>query len=123
MYCDRGSNKVDMSHMAIDVNQFAELLSNEKINWSAESLLGCFFKNEVFQYLEWWCFSDTSCNFKVAEEVMPPAAVLKAAKFLANVIPEVKFFPTQDLAELAFRNLKYRKLVCLWCLFWNSKFI
>lgn len=47
---------------------------------------------------------------RVAEEVMPPAAVLKAAKFLANVIPEVKFFPTQDLAELAFRNLKYRKL-------------
>lgn len=52
------------------------------------------------------------CNFKVAEEVMPPAAVLQVANILANVIPEVKFFPTKDLAELAFRNLKYRKLVC-----------
>ncbi|XP_057528684.1 caffeoylshikimate esterase isoform X1 [Amaranthus tricolor] len=47
---------------------------------------------------------------RVAEEVMPPAAVLQVANILANVIPEVKFFPTKDLAELAFRNLKYRKL-------------
>ncbi|XP_021753727.1 caffeoylshikimate esterase-like [Chenopodium quinoa] len=47
---------------------------------------------------------------RVSEEVMPPALLLKAANLLSNVIPEVKFFPTQDLAELAFRNEKYRKL-------------
>ncbi|XP_021723803.1 caffeoylshikimate esterase-like [Chenopodium quinoa] len=47
---------------------------------------------------------------RVAEEVMPPPLLLKAANVLSNVIPEVKFFPTQDLAELAFRNEKYRKL-------------
>ncbi|XP_010681611.2 caffeoylshikimate esterase isoform X2 [Beta vulgaris subsp. vulgaris] len=47
---------------------------------------------------------------KVAEEVMPPAAVLKVANVLSNVIPEVKFFPTKDLAELAFRNYKYREM-------------
>ncbi|KAL2905166.1 Caffeoylshikimate esterase [Bienertia sinuspersici] len=50
---------------------------------------------------------------RVAKEVMPPDPVLKVANFLSNVIPEVKFFPTKDLAELAFRNLKYRKMAYL----------
>lgn len=58
-------------------------------------------------------FSDPLCDLKVAEEVMPPAAVLKVANVLSNVIPEVKFFPTKDLAELAFRNYKYREMVRL----------
>ncbi|XP_074309470.1 caffeoylshikimate esterase-like isoform X1 [Silene latifolia] len=47
---------------------------------------------------------------KVSDEVLPPEAVLKVANLLSNVLPEVKFFQTKDLAELAFRNLKYRKM-------------
>ncbi|KAL9246102.1 hypothetical protein vseg_019680 [Gypsophila vaccaria] len=47
---------------------------------------------------------------KVSDEVLPPEAVLKVANVMSNILPEVKFFQTKDLAELAFRNLKYRKM-------------
>lgn len=47
---------------------------------------------------------------KIAEDVKPPPAVLKVLTLLANLMPEAKLFPTKDLAELAFRDLKKRKL-------------
>lgn len=47
---------------------------------------------------------------KIADELLPPEQVLKVANVLSNVIPQMKFFPSEDLAVLAFRNLKYRKM-------------
>ncbi|GAB2280057.1 hypothetical protein Dimus_014696 [Dionaea muscipula] len=47
---------------------------------------------------------------RIAEEVMPPAALLKAGYLLASVVPKVKFFHNGDLAELCFRDPKKRKM-------------
>lgn len=59
---------------------------------------------------------------KIAEDVKPPPAVLKVLTLLANLMPEAKLFPTKDLAELAFRDLKKRKLVCLLVTYFLSFF-
>ena len=49
---------------------------------------------------------------KIAEEVKPPAPVLKVLTLMSNVLPKAKLFPQKDLAELAFRDLRKRKMVC-----------
>ncbi|XP_043695009.1 caffeoylshikimate esterase-like isoform X1 [Telopea speciosissima] len=47
---------------------------------------------------------------KIAEDVTPPAAVLKVLALMSKVIPEAKLFPQKDLAELAFRDATKRKM-------------
>ncbi|KAK1298053.1 hypothetical protein QJS10_CPB14g00347 [Acorus calamus] len=47
---------------------------------------------------------------KIAEDVTPPGVVLKALTLMSYVLPEAKLFPQKDLAELAFRDPKKRKL-------------
>lgn len=47
---------------------------------------------------------------KIAEEVKPPAPVLKVLTLMSNVLPKAKLFPQKDLAELAFRDLRKRKM-------------
>ncbi|XP_042504705.1 caffeoylshikimate esterase-like isoform X1 [Macadamia integrifolia] len=47
---------------------------------------------------------------KIAEDVTPPAAVLKVLALMSKVIPEAKLFPQKDLAELAFRDARKRKM-------------
>ncbi|XP_021910167.1 caffeoylshikimate esterase-like [Carica papaya] len=47
---------------------------------------------------------------KIAEEVKPPAAVLKVLTVLSKVMPKAKLLPERDLAELAFRDLRKRKM-------------
>uniref|UniRef100_A0A7N2KQA4 Serine aminopeptidase S33 domain-containing protein n=1 Tax=Quercus lobata TaxID=97700 RepID=A0A7N2KQA4_QUELO len=46
----------------------------------------------------------------IAEEVKPPAPVLKVLTLMSNVLPKAKLFPQKDLAELAFRDLRKRKM-------------
>lgn len=48
---------------------------------------------------------------KIADDVLPPDAVMKVLTLLSKVIPKAKLFPNQDLAELAFREPSKRKLV------------
>nr|XP_048319201.1 caffeoylshikimate esterase isoform X1 [Ziziphus jujuba var. spinosa] len=47
---------------------------------------------------------------KIAEDVKPPAPVLKVLTLMSRVMPKAKLFPQKDLAELAFRELKKRKM-------------
>lgn len=47
---------------------------------------------------------------KIAEDVTPPGPILKALTLMSYVLPEAKLFPQKDLAELAFRDPKKRKL-------------
>ncbi|KAK9114976.1 hypothetical protein Syun_021773 [Stephania yunnanensis] len=47
---------------------------------------------------------------KIAENVKPPPAVLKALRFLSNVLPKAKLFPETDLADLAFRDPRKKKM-------------
>ena len=42
----------------------------------------------------------------------PPEAMIKVITFLSKVTPKAKLVPQKDLAELAFRELKKRKMVC-----------
>ncbi|KAM7277230.1 hypothetical protein ACFE04_019096 [Oxalis oulophora] len=47
---------------------------------------------------------------RVAEDVLPPAAVLKGLTCLSRVVPKAKLLPERDLAELGFRDPRKRKL-------------
>ncbi|KAL9389518.1 hypothetical protein Peur_018123 [Populus x canadensis] len=47
---------------------------------------------------------------RIAEDVQPPAPVLKALILLSKVMPKAKLLPQKDLAALCFRDLKKRKM-------------
>lgn len=47
---------------------------------------------------------------KIADDVMPPETLVKVANLLSKVFPAIKFFPQQDLSELAFRDPKNREI-------------
>ncbi|KAJ4750319.1 alpha/beta-Hydrolases superfamily protein [Rhynchospora pubera] len=47
---------------------------------------------------------------KIAEEVTPPALVLKGLSFLSVLMPKAKLFPQKDLGDLAFRDPNKRKI-------------
>ncbi|KAE8100722.1 hypothetical protein FH972_018588 [Carpinus fangiana] len=47
---------------------------------------------------------------KIAEDVKPPAPVLKVLTLMSKVMPKAKLFPKKDLAPLAFRELRKRKM-------------
>jgi len=47
---------------------------------------------------------------KIAENVTPPQKVLQVLKFLSRLLPKQKLFPQKDISELAFRDLKKRKM-------------
>ncbi|PSR91159.1 Caffeoylshikimate esterase [Actinidia chinensis var. chinensis] len=47
---------------------------------------------------------------KIAEDVTPPEAMIKVITLLSKVMPKAKLVPQKDLAELAFRELKKRKM-------------
>ncbi|KAJ0037302.1 hypothetical protein Pint_21968 [Pistacia integerrima] len=51
-----------------------------------------------------------SVSGKIAEDVVPPAAVLKVFTLLSKVMPKAKLFPHQDLSELAIRDPRKRKM-------------
>lgn len=42
----------------------------------------------------------------------PPEPAVKAITLLSRVLPKAKLVPQKDLAELVFRELKKRKMVC-----------
>lgn len=47
---------------------------------------------------------------KIAEDVTPPQQVLQALRLLSRFLPKQKLFPQKDISELAFRELKKRKM-------------
>ncbi|KAL3731465.1 hypothetical protein ACJRO7_028357 [Eucalyptus globulus] len=47
---------------------------------------------------------------KISDAVRPPEAVVKVLTFMSSVLPKAKLFPQKDLAELAFRESKKRKM-------------
>ncbi|CAH2062610.1 unnamed protein product, partial [Thlaspi arvense] len=46
----------------------------------------------------------------ISEDVTPPELVVKGITYLSKVMPKAKLVPQKDLAELAFRELKKRKM-------------
>ncbi|XP_061989693.1 caffeoylshikimate esterase-like [Rosa rugosa] len=46
---------------------------------------------------------------KIADDVMPPAIVLKLLAFMSEVLPRAKLFPQKDIAHLSYRELGKRK--------------
>uniref|UniRef100_A0A1D1XQ11 Monoglyceride lipase n=1 Tax=Anthurium amnicola TaxID=1678845 RepID=A0A1D1XQ11_9ARAE len=47
---------------------------------------------------------------KIAEDVTPSRPVLTTLTIMSYLLPQAKLFPTKDLAELAFRDPKKRKM-------------
>ncbi|XP_024026107.1 caffeoylshikimate esterase [Morus notabilis] len=47
---------------------------------------------------------------KIAEDMKPPPAVLKALTLMSRVMPKAKLFPQKDLAALAFRDPRKREM-------------
>ncbi|KAJ7943151.1 caffeoylshikimate esterase-like [Quillaja saponaria] len=58
---------------------------------------------------------------KISEEVIPPEAVLKVSNILSKVIPEAKLLPQKDLAELAFRDPRKRKMAVYNVICYNGR--
>ncbi|ONI31427.1 hypothetical protein PRUPE_1G312200 [Prunus persica] len=46
---------------------------------------------------------------KIAEDVMPPAIVLKLLALMSEVLPQAKLFPQKDMAGLSYRDPRKRK--------------
>lgn len=63
------------------------------------------------------------CRCKIAEDVTPPAAVLKGLTLMSRVMPKAKLFPQKDLAELAFRESKKRKMVRFLYFYFRKEFL
>lgn len=51
------------------------------------------------------------CSVKIAEDMTPPVPLQKILIFLSNIMPQAKIVPTKDLAELALKEIKKRKMV------------
>lgn len=47
---------------------------------------------------------------KISDAVRPPEAVVKVLTLMSSILPKAKLFPQKDLAEVAFRDLKKRKM-------------
>eukprot|EP00252_Welwitschia_mirabilis_P028109 TRINITY_DN9992_c0_g1_i5.p1 TRINITY_DN9992_c0_g1~~TRINITY_DN9992_c0_g1_i5.p1 ORF type:complete len:231 (+),score=38.45 TRINITY_DN9992_c0_g1_i5:203-895(+) len=47
---------------------------------------------------------------KIKKDVTPPWQILKALELVSWIFPKQKLFPTQDISELAFRDIAKRKL-------------
>ncbi|CAK7326586.1 unnamed protein product [Dovyalis caffra] len=47
---------------------------------------------------------------RIAEDIQPPAPILKALMLLSKVMPKAKLLPQKDLAALCFRDLKKKKM-------------
>nr|GMD19918.1 caffeoylshikimate esterase-like [Ipomoea batatas] len=60
--------------------------------------------------LEWDGIVLVAPMCKIAEEMTPPVPLQKALILMSNFMPKAKLVPTQDLAELAFREPVKRKL-------------
>lgn len=45
--------------------------------------------------------------------MVPPWLLKQILIGVANFLPTIKLVPQKDLAEAAFRDVKYRELVCL----------
>ncbi|KAB1221069.1 Caffeoylshikimate esterase [Morella rubra] len=58
---------------------------------------------------------------KIAEDVKPPAPVLKALILMAKVMPKAKLFPQKDLSELAFRDPWKRKIAAYNVICYNDQ--
>ncbi|KAG2666790.1 hypothetical protein I3760_15G081200 [Carya illinoinensis] len=58
---------------------------------------------------------------KIAEDVKPPAPVLKVLTLMSKVMPKAKLFPQKDLAELAFRELRKRKMAAYNVISYNEQ--
>ncbi|KAL6190322.1 hypothetical protein ACLB2K_036720 [Fragaria x ananassa] len=46
---------------------------------------------------------------KIADDVMPPAIVLKLLAFMSEVLPQAKLFPQKDITHLSYREPEKRK--------------
>ncbi|GLU04739.1 hypothetical protein SLE2022_218710 [Rubroshorea leprosula] len=58
---------------------------------------------------------------KISEDVLPPAAVLKAMTFLSKVFPTAKLAPQIDLAELAFREPSKKEMAVYNVICYNDR--
>ncbi|CBI27011.3 unnamed protein product, partial [Vitis vinifera] len=58
---------------------------------------------------------------KIAEDVTPPPAVLKVLTLLSKAMPKAKLFPQKDLAELAFRDSRKRKMAAYNVISYNDQ--
>lgn len=50
---------------------------------------------------------------QIADDMVPPWLVTQILVGIAKFLPKQKLVPQQDLAELAFRDVKKREQVCV----------
>lgn len=71
-------------------------------------------------FLQWFCiqsgfrtFNQLKSCWQIADDLVPSWLVTQILTVMAKVLPKGKLVPQKDLAEMAFRDLKKRKMVCL----------
>ncbi|KAJ0985766.1 hypothetical protein J5N97_004122 [Dioscorea zingiberensis] len=98
------------------IEQYARIRGMEEVRGLPHFLLGqsmggaVALKVNLKQPREWDGVVLVAPMCKIAEDVTPPALVLKALAIISNILPEAKLFPQKDLAELAFRIPQKRKM-------------
>ncbi|XP_077243920.1 alpha/beta-Hydrolases superfamily protein isoform X2 [Tasmannia lanceolata] len=98
------------------IEQYASIKSSSEATGLPHFLLGqsmggaVAVKVHLKQLHEWDGLILVAPMCKIAEDVTPPKAVLKLLTLMSKVVPEAKLFPQKDLAELALRDPKKRKI-------------
>ncbi|KAH7650920.1 2-acylglycerol O-acyltransferase protein [Dioscorea alata] len=98
------------------IEQYARIRGMEELRGLHHFLLGqsmggaVALKVHLKQPTEWDGVVLVAPMCKIAEDVTPPAPILKALAIISNFLPEAKLFPQKDLAELAFRIPLKRKM-------------
>ncbi|XP_039116212.1 caffeoylshikimate esterase [Dioscorea cayenensis subsp. rotundata] len=99
------------------IEQYARIRGMEELRGLRHFLLGqsmggaVALKVHLKQPREWDGVVLVAPMCKIAEDVTPPAPILKALAIISNFLPEAKLFPQKDLAELAFRIPSKKKNV------------
>ncbi|KAL6845268.1 hypothetical protein ACP4OV_024763 [Aristida adscensionis] len=98
------------------IEQYARIRGKEEVREIPHFLLGqsmggaVALKVHLKQPTEWDGVLLVAPMCKIAEDVTPPAPVLKALSILSCLLPEAKLFPQKDIGDLAFRDPRKRIL-------------
>ncbi|KAL6614716.1 hypothetical protein ACP70R_036986 [Stipagrostis hirtigluma subsp. patula] len=98
------------------IEQYARIREMEEVREVPHFLLGqsmggaVALKVHLKQPTEWDGVLLVAPMCKIAEDVTPPAPVLKALGILSCLLPEAKLFPQKDIGDLAFRDPRKREV-------------
>ncbi|KAL5228298.1 hypothetical protein ABZP36_016563 [Zizania latifolia] len=98
------------------IEQYSQIKDRKEVHGLPHFLLGqsmggaVALKVHLKQPKEWDGVLLVAPMCKIAEDVTPPAPVLKALSILSCLLPKAKLFPQKDIGDLSFRDPRKRKV-------------